>query len=275
MNQNNLHCTILVIGGCQITGYPFHFEKSFISALAERLDKKGFEHKMIVYPYTTLNKPERIQKLLLDVKPDFLLMQCGHFEFQIDSPLRKLNRLLKAKSQIKKSSKSIKNLESLPNSASSFKPGIRYRTLQMVKHLANHLFGYCFYHKDKWAKYISASFSVIKNYGPQCTLVLEPFPCANVVTNNYRKKGAALLKVFSEQYDFNYAEGIAQYLQQALGNHFFTDELHINEQAHQVLGEWVFNETWRIIKKEIRKDVNQHLSAYVPQQENTHLPASL
>lgn len=226
---------ILVIGGCHTVGYPMGKEFGFPLQLSVLLYEKNIDHELAIEPYLTLNKPGRLREALTKHKPDILLLQCGHYEFIVESFIR---RLLKKK-QSRSSDNKTPSLERKNTSQAAFRPDPRYQLLQLIKQIGNLLVGYSLLNKTFWKEKTNQFFSVIKEENINSVFILEPFHTQNKITNRYRSIGAGILKRTADHFGYSYLNGINQRIRQKLGKNFTIDEAHLNVEAHSIVADTI------------------------------------
>lgn len=225
--------SILVIGGCHITGYGVGFQNGFVHLLSDQLSEAGISHKIHIHPYITLDKKEKLCKTIQSVKPDLLLLQAGNYEFSVPSYFRKINS---------KSSTGTNTAAASPGGSKedavlpAFNPTFRFKVNQLIKHTANSLILYKALKKRFWVRQVDSVFEAIHQMKIKEVIILEPFPTANRVINRYRLIGGSIMKKAAAKFHFRYIANIHKMVRTASGSRFTIDEMHLNKQSHQAIG---------------------------------------
>ena len=224
----------VVVGGCQVNGYPVGFPNGFVQIAATKLNMT-LVNEMAAAPIN-LGQVQAVKKVCDRSKPDILILQMGHFE-TTKPILRRLSNgvplqrgdqpenmlatsrpkaffTTRAKTAIWDIKNFLKLVLSLMSVTNRFDPKQVERELQ-------------------------AFVGVIARLNISMVVLLSPLPCADWVTLRRRK---SVLKFFRREADragFLYLDVMNKMLAAVRGKNLYFDPIHLNEKGHALLGQLI------------------------------------
>jgi hypothetical protein len=232
---------VIVLGGCQITGYPFNCEDGFVQIGLHFLQREGIIVTQTLVEHVALSKRSTLLAQTRAFEPSIVVLQLGHYETAL--PFSRVIRKLLGLSRSNRGNSSGSSTQSA-SSVSIFEEASMLRRSVWVArmHIRNAFDIALFSPRVRLFEYESCFDEMVVGLIAQGhTIVnIEPMPCADLAINRTRRKVAEVMRrICSERRVENIRSSEEIYSAKAEGRSwrkFHFDSIHISRHAHKKLG---------------------------------------
>lgn len=185
---------VLAFGGCHVIGFPYDEQYSFVNVATAGLHDLGIPARSLTLPYVRLRDVARLQEVCCRSRPHVLVLQLGHYEPSTVPALREvILPSLTVRGSAKPSSSKLPSgaPQVLKSPDAHFTPDTLWRLRSMTKCLVAGVF------KSRMVRMTALRCDLRRLLDAACALpvshifVLSPFPCADPVITDCRKRIAS------------------------------------------------------------------------------------
>jgi hypothetical protein len=234
MSNQGVHAaTILLAGGCHVSGFKGCESSSLAGVLQERLDRADARVHIHPLPHTRLPHRRRILSAVKETSSDLVVLQLGHAELNQSLSTYLRSRLARhgASSSPSDDSDSIAYVLA--------RPRIYYFRAD-VKAMIDRLLFHPLVNWQRVLTHLDLLLSDLTKKSSVPVVLLSPMPCADPTRMYYRRRAFPLFRAAAEKHGCHFLDvlsGAPRARQKSFGpQEYFLDGIHLGVVGQQAVG---------------------------------------